>query len=297
MKTTRFSAILVLFCLSLGSPLLFSQQGGPHTDASVAVSFDSYGDTIHGRFYKTTVRRFAPTVILLNGYCGKDQLIVQIAQALERNGYNALTFDYSGTWSSGGIWSPKTSLQNVRSAMEFLNTERMRKAFEIDTSGLALIGNSYGGGMALLGSLIDERVKKVCSIAGADLSVWATMYQQHPEFRAMHEQILDKCMSDTARSRGPGGRASYVWLVEHRDEYDLKRFAAELATKDVLLFGGWLDRGVVIEDHILPLYRSLQRHGARHLQIYMLDDDHELRKVRAEIISTIIAWLENNLRI
>jgi len=279
---------LIILCFMPASILLAQNE----TDDSIEIDFNSYGDNIHGWFYNAKGKEFSSTVILLHGYCGKDYLIFELAHVLAENGFNVLTFSYSGTWLSQGIWSPETSLNNVKSAIDFLKLDQTIEKFSIDTLNIILIGDSYGGGMALLGSLYDNSIRKVCSIAGADLSVWATMYEQDPEFRRSHEQILDWCISDTSRSRGPGGKASYEWLLQHKDEYDIKRFADKLAKKNILLFGGWLDFGVTIEDHILPLYRSLQKQEAANLEIHILNDDHELRNVKSEINSIIITWLK-----
>ena len=55
--------------------------------------------------------------------------------------------------------------------------------FEVDTTDIILLGYSYGGGMALLGSAYDNRIKRVISIAGGDLSIRAKelniFYQFH----------------------------------------------------------------------------------------------------------------------
>jgi len=290
-KKNRFTKQAFLFIVLYFLPILLLLAQN-EADNRIEINFNSQGDNIDGWFYKAKGKEFSTTVILLNGYCGKDYLLLELANVLAKNDYNVLTFSYSGTWLSKGIWSPWTSLNNVNSAIDFLKSDQTIKKFSIDTSNISLIGNSYGGGMALLGSLYDNSVKKVCSIAGADLSVWARMYEQYPAFRRAHEQILDRCMSDTSKSRGPGGKASYEWLLQHKDEYDLKKYADKLAKKDILLFGGWLDYGVTIEDHILPLYRSLQKEEATNLEIHVLNDDHELKNVRPEIYSKIISWLK-----
>jgi len=262
------------------------------TDHPIDINFDSNGDTLHGWFYRAKGKEIPPIVILLHGYCGRDDLIFELADVLAEEGFNVLTFNFSGTWASEGTWSPETSLQNVYSAIHFLKMDQTKKEYSIDPSDISLIGNSYGGGMALLGSLRDDSVGKMCSIAGADLSVWARMYEEDPDFRRVHEQILDRCMSDASKSRGPGGKASYEWLLQHKEDFDLKKYADQLAKKDILLFGGWLDYGVKIEDHILPLCRSLQKQGAEKLEIHMVNDDHELRNARSEIFTKIISWLK-----
>ena len=221
-----------------------------------------------------------------------DILIFELGHSLANNGVNALTFSISGTWQSEGIFTPETSLNNVKSAIDFLKSKQSIETFAIDTLNISLIGYSYGGGMALLGSLHDKSVRKVCSIGGGDLSVVARMIEQNPEFRKFHRQFLDDCMSNSTVSRGLGGNASHEWLLKYRDDYDLKKFADKLSKKDILLFGGWRDYTSSIEDHILPLYRSLQKHKAENLEIHVFETDHSFNNVKAVLISKIINWLK-----
>lgn len=136
-----------------------------------------------------------------------------------------------------------TSLNNVESAIDFIKSDYSIKSFGIDTSKISIIGYSYGGGMALLGSLFDRSVQKVISIAGGDLSVVARMIEESSDYRKFHQQFLDQCMADSTISRGLGGKASHELVLKNRDVYDIKKYADKLAEKDILLPGGWLDQG------------------------------------------------------
>jgi pimeloyl-ACP methyl ester carboxylesterase len=262
-------------------------------DNSSEITFDSDGDTIHGWFYRSEGEGFSPTVILLHGYPGRDRLVFELGDSLTKKGVNALTFSVSGTWQSEGIFTPESSLENVKSAIDFLKLQQTIERLAIDTAEISLIGYSYGGGMALLGSLYDESVRKVCSIGGGDLSVVARMIEKNPDFRKSHQEFLDECMADPTVSRGMGGKASHEWLLEQKDEYDLQKFADTLAKKDILLLGGWRDDTIMVEDHILPLYRSLQKNGAESLKIHIFDTDHSFDNVKTELFSKIITWLKS----
>ena len=58
------------------------------------------------------------------------------------------------------------------------------------------------------------------------------------------------------------------------------------------MFGGWQDKVVTVEDHVLPLYRSLQKQGAESTEIYVFDTDHSFENVREALRSKIILWLK-----
>ncbi len=279
-----------LFILNLISLTL--RLGQNNTSNLIEINFESNGDRIHGWFYKAERKGLVPSVILIQGFPGRDGDLFEIGQNLIKEGFNALTFNYSGTWRSEGIWTPETSLRNVGSAIDFLKSEQSIKTYQVDTSQISLIGYSYGGGMALLGSLHDRSVKRIISIAGGDLSVVAKMIEESLDFRQSHQQFLEQIMSDSAVCRGLGGKLSHEWLLRNKDDYDLNKHIEELAEKDILLIGGWQDRSIMVEDHILPFYRSLQKHGTVNLEIVIFNADHSFNNVRYELTSKIISWLK-----
>jgi len=256
------------------------------------VSFQSNDYKIHGWFYQAKGYAPFPVVILLQGFPGKDGDLFELGQNLSKEGFNALSFNYSGTWKSEGIFLPETSLKSVQAAIDFLKSEQAVKTYSIDTSQIVLIGYSYGGGIALLASLYQHSLNKIISIAGGDLGVIAEMIEENPDFRKAHCEMLDHYMSDSTIARGSGGQTSHDWLLKNRDFYDLKKCAGKLAGKEILLIGGWLDHTIMLEDHILPLYRSLQESGATEVEIQVFETDHSFKNVRSELTAKIFSWLK-----
>jgi pimeloyl-ACP methyl ester carboxylesterase len=181
----------------------------PIVDTLIPITFKSRGAKIKGRFFPTTGPGSCPTVILLHGFPRNEEDLFGLGQEMSEKGINVFTFNYSGTWESEGVFTPKTSLQDVESAISFLKSSEMVQKFKIDTTNISIIGYSYGGGFALLGSLTDPKVRKVVSIAGGDLSVLARMIEQNEEYRKFHEAFLDEYMSDSTVTRGLGGRTTH----------------------------------------------------------------------------------------
>ena len=285
--------VKVTILISILSLISFTLLLGQNkTSNPIEIIFESNGDKIHGWFYKAEGKGPFPTVILLHGFPGWDGDLYELGQNLINEGFNALTFNYSGTWKSEGIWTAKTSIKSVESAIDFLQSQKSIKTFGIDTSNITLIGDSYGGGMALLGSLYSHSVKRVISIAGGDLYVLGKMIEENPDFRKTHQQFLDKCMSDSTVCRGYGGKITHERFLKYKDDFNLKKFAEKLSEKNILLLGGWLDHTITIEDHILPLYRALQKQEAMNLEIYIFNTDHSFKNVRDELRLKIISWLK-----
>ncbi len=56
-----------------------------------------------------------------------------------------------------------------------------------------------------------------------------------------------------------------------------------LAPKDILLFGGWDDPNVSVENIILPLYRALISEHAAPVTIIAVQDNHTFKDTRTEL--------------
>jgi dienelactone hydrolase len=292
---TLFKAEGIMVSLAFPFILLLtvSAFGQDSIPSSVPITFISDGFKVKGLFFPAKGIGPFPTVILLQGFPGGEGDLFGLGERMSVQGINAFTFNYRGTWKSEGLWTPEASLGDVKSAISFLKSGKMIRSFSIDTTNLSIVGYSYGGGLALLGSLGDTNVRRVVSIAGGDLSVVARLIEESQEYRKSHQAFLDECMADSTVARGLGGKASHEWLLRHRDDYNLVGHSKELASKAILLIGGWQDQAIPIEDHILPLYRALQKHSAKSLKIEVFDSDHSFNDVRNELAELIIAWIKN----
>jgi len=73
----------------------------------------------------------------------------------------------------------------------------------------------------------------------------------------------------------------------------LRLGANALASRDILLIGGWDDKNVVIEHHALPLYRALVEAKTQKIQIAAFQDDHAFERSREELAETVIHWVKS----
>jgi len=259
----------------------------------VPINFQSHGDKIVGYFYRATGDGPFPTAILLHGFPGGEGDLFGLGSRLCSEGFNALVFNFRGTWKSEGIYLPSTSLEDVKSAIDFLKSSKMTDSYSIDTTDLVIMGYSYGGGMALLGSLFDQSVKRVIDISGGDLSAIARLIENSEKYRIAHQNYLDEAMADSSVCRGIGGRESHLWLLEHRDEFDLVKKAEQISKKKILIIGGWKDTEATLEDHILPVFRVLRRYSPENTSIKVYDTGHSFEGYRERLADDIVDWLKN----
>jgi len=292
----------VLFCLTITFFSCFysvetyslKESNGNQKSKPISITFNSEGSKIQGIFYPANINKPAPTVILLHGSPGNDKEPLGLGTKMMQEGINAFAFNYRGTWASEGFSSPKNSLQDVNSAVAFLLSPNTIYDFSIDTTNLFIAGYSYGGNIAIMGSLNNPSIKKVISIAGADLNEIARMIKNDENFRKYFETTMEQRRLNSEMVRSQSGKAMAEELISTMDQYDFVKNAKELAQKDILLIGGWLDEQSTLEGHILPLYRALQKNDAKNLEIEMFNDNHSFKNVREALANKIISWIKKN---
>lgn len=69
-------------------------------------------------------------------------------------------------------------------------------------------------------------------------------------------------------------------LADGQELFGLVENAAALADRSIVIFGGWEDVNVTIDDSLLPLYRALRAAGARDVTFRTYHTDHGFRNVR-----------------
>ncbi len=263
----------------------------------VEITIDRNGVHLKGKFYISEGAGKFPTVILLHGFPGNKQDVLDIGKILSEAGINAVTFNYSGTHQSEGEFNFENTQQDIEAAFEFVRQSKNIRRFKIDTARIYLGGYSYGGGMAFTYAADHPEIKSVFSIAGNDHGAFMKEYNRNPEMKEKIDNMFDglKIQTETVRF-GPGGTPKGIaelGIIESNPSLDLRNCAPLLAQKDILLIGGWDDRNVSIEQIVLPLYRALKNENAQKVKITAFQDNHSFRNSREEVAHTIIEWIRN----
>ncbi len=257
----------------------------------IPVSFHREKVLIQGRFHRAVGHRACPTVILLQGSPGNTEDVLGLGRRFASNGYNTLTFNYSGTQRSEGLSSFANSQLDIAAAYRFLEEN---DDLSVDRSRLVLGGWSYGGGMALTYAARQPEVTAAFSLAGTDHGEFMREYIRDASYRSLVDGISDGLsVPDSPWRLAPGATPREI-AERHLavDAYDLRMAAPGLADRHLLLVGGWDDVNVKIENHLLPLYRVLQSEGARHVSIVAFQDGHGFENVRDKLADLIIRWMD-----
>ena len=281
----RSKSIFFVLMFAILTSHIFSQV------QPVKIDLYSNGNKLHAEIYQTPGDHKYPAVILLHGYPGGEGDQFDLGKKLSLSGINVLIFNFQGTWSSEGIFSFEHSMEDIGAAIEFLNEKNNVERFHIDTSNIVVAGYSFGGAMALTAAIYNPEIKRIISIAGGDEAVFGRKMLSDNKFRIMFEQMLKA--SESPEGPVKCDTKSYIdfWLA-NIDTYDQVKHAESLAGKDILLLGGWQDENIVLEEHILPLYRKLREFNSEKLFIVAFDTDHGFGNVREELSNTIEVWIK-----
>ena len=111
-----------------------------------------------------------PVVVLLHGFPGNEKNL-DLAQAIRRDGWDVVYFDYRGSWGSPGDFSFTHSIEDTQSAIAYLRDAANAKKLRSDPAYIVLIGHSMGGFMARYVGAQDAGIKFVGLISAADMGV------------------------------------------------------------------------------------------------------------------------------
>ena len=119
----------------------------------------SHGKKLLGGFYRGAGIGPRPTAVLLHGVPGVEKNL-DVAYMVRDRGWNCLYLHYRGSWGSDGRYSFGGAFDDVQAAISWVIEQP-----SVDPQRLALVGNSFGGYLALATAASDPRIDVVVSIA------------------------------------------------------------------------------------------------------------------------------------
>lgn len=253
------------------------------------VSFKSAESIIRGYFFPSLLDGNKATVIFLQGFPGVegDELICEkLAQA----GLNVLTFNYRGTFQSGGHFSFTNAAADIGAALRFITEPHNLTAYHINPDKIVLGGWSFGAAIAPAGMVQNLAFRRMFMISGRNFGREARKIERQPAYAQQVAQNLESL-------RAPKGPVHFqddliADLIANQDLLDHEQLASVLSDRRILLIGGWQDDVTPIEDHTLVFYRALISQGAAQVQIEAVADDHEFAKSKEQLVQFIQDWLK-----
>jgi uncharacterized protein len=115
-----------------------------HPAGMAVLHIPSHGVLINGVLYSPAGGGTHPTLVIFHGLPGSEKNL-DLAQAVRRAGWNAVTFNYRGSWGSPGDFRFAQNLEDADAVLAYLRAPTNAAKLGIDPKRIALAGHSMGG--------------------------------------------------------------------------------------------------------------------------------------------------------
>ena len=291
-STAFLAALLLSLPLAAQTPAAITTDPAPDKTTPAAMqSFQlpSHGSQLNALMYEAAGAGPHGTVILLHGFPGNEKNL-DLAQAIRRDGWNVLYFDYRGSWGSPGAFSFQHSIEDAAAALAYLRDPANAARLRVNPARIAIIGHSMGGMIALYTAAHDDKVFAVGAISAADMAgrallpADATPATKQQALAALAKSLAEEGIAPLAGCTPEGLAAE---LMAH-PEWSLASDVPGLKTKPMLI--------VTSDDGLAPaadkLAAAITSEGNDRILTAHLATDHSYSDKRIELETQVIRGLE-----
>ena len=237
----------------------------------------SGGVEINGVAYLAAGQGPHPTIVICHGLPGNEKNL-DLAQAVRRAGWNAITFNYRGSWGSPGVFRFAQNPQDAAAVLSYLRARATSDALGIDTKRIVLAGHSMGGWVAAMVASKDNELAGAILISSANVK----------ERSKMPRAELVKTMAGNLESlAGTNAETMADEIIGNAKAFDFMQSAPAL-TKTPLLVLSSNDGLAPITD---ALVASVRKAGGSKVTAIHVATDHSWSDRRVRLQSEVIRWL------
>jgi pimeloyl-ACP methyl ester carboxylesterase len=288
----RFCALLILAGLCAASSAAPAQQvpaaiftdppvDAAHPAAMTVLHIPSHGVLINGLVYRPAGAGPHPTLVFCHGLPGNEKNL-DLAQAVRRAGWNAVTFNYRGSWGSPGVYRFAQNLEDADAVLAYLRDSANTARLGIDTQRIAIAGHSMGGWVVAHTAAHDHGLIGAILISAGDMGV-------------LGEEPREKLVAEMADSmEGLSGVTAQSMADEdhaNAKAFRLENTAAGLVSMPLLV--------LTADDGLAPqsdaFVHAIEAKGGHKITAIHVATDHGWSDHRIALESAIITWL-NGLR-
>jgi len=241
------------------------------------IHIPSGGVAINGLVYIAAGPGAHPTMVLMHGLPGNEKNL-DLAQAVRRGGWNAITFNYRGSWGSPGQFSFAGNLQDARAVLAFARDPINARRLRIDTSKIVLAGHSMGGWVAVKTAEEDPGIAGVALISAVNLAKEPGDHHALVAHMASEMESLAGVTPEAMASEIERNRASFDWAPE----------ASRLAQHPLLVLTA-NDQTEPMGDDLIRRVSAVE--GARVSSAHVATD-HSWSDARIQLEERVLEWLE-----
>jgi pimeloyl-ACP methyl ester carboxylesterase len=248
-----------------------------HPAAMTVLHIPSHGVLINGLVYSPPGAGAHPTLVICHGLPGNEKNL-DLAQAVRRAGWNAVTFNYRGSWGSPGPFRFAQNLEDADAVLSYLRNPANALKLGVDPTRIAIAGHSMGGWVVAHTAAHDHALIGAILISMADMGL--TDKKPHAQAVAMMADDMETLADVTAESM-------VAELTAHAKEFVVAGTAEGLARIPVL--------ALTANDHLASqtdaLVAAIKAKGGTKITAMHVDTDHGWSDHRIALESTVITWL------
>ncbi|MCU1253277.1 MAG: hypothetical protein JWQ49_6306 [Edaphobacter sp.] len=229
-----------------------------------------------------------PVVLLLRGFPGNEKNL-DLAQAIRRDGWDAVYFDYRGSWGSPGDFSFTHSIEDTQSAIAYLRDPAHASKLRSDPAYIVLIGHSMGGFMARYVTAQDPAIKAVGLISAADMGVDKVQSLKPAQEKEATARLAAHFAADgMAPLAGCTPESLAKEVIANAATWNVPDLAQKLATRPVLV--------ITSDDGLAPsndaFVAALHKAGGSDITTVHLTTDHSYSDQRIALEKAVLEALD-----
>ena len=284
MRLLIATAALVLATTSLSAQQLpraiFTDppRDSAHPARMEVLHIPSGGVKINGVAYLASGAGVHPTFVFFHGLPGNEKNL-DVAQAVRRDGWNAITVNYRGSWGSPGEFRFGNNLEDADAVLAFLRDSANARSLGIDTHRLVIAGHSMGGWVTALTAAHDRGILGAILISMADMSRLGA---------APRAAVVKEMQDDMESLAGVTAESMADDLIAGAAKWHVADAVPGLARIPLLV--------ITSNDGLAPqsdaLVKALRAKGNSRVTTVHYATDHSYSDKRISVEAAVVGWLE-----
>jgi pimeloyl-ACP methyl ester carboxylesterase len=250
-----------------------------HPATMEVLHIPTHGASINGVIYIPPGPGPHPTIVICHGFPGNEKNL-DLAQALRRAGWNAVTFNYRGAWGSPGSFRFSQNLEDADAVLAFLRDPANASKLGIDTKRIVLAGHSMGGWVTVLTAAHDHALAGAVLISAADMGLMGGIE---------HKKLVALTADNMEALAGCSPESLATELGQNAKTFQFANAVDGLKGVPLLV----LSANDGLAPHTDALVQALKAKGDKNIKAIHAATDHGWSDHRIFLETSILEWLSN----
>jgi len=237
----------------------------------------THGLLINGLIYKPAGTGPHPALVLCHGLPGNEKNL-DLAQAVRRAGWNAVTFNYRGSWGSPGSFRFAQNIEDANAVLTYLRDPANAARLGVDPKRIAIAGHSMGGWVTAHAAAHDHALLGAILISAADMGALGELPRT---------KVVSEMKDDMESLAGVTAESMADETIAHAKEFGFSKTVDGLVPMPLLVLSA--DDGLAPESD--ALVKEVTEKGSKQVTAIHIATDHAWSDHRIFLESTIINWL------